>query len=129
MAERGHQVKRLVGLALLQELDVAGELFEEVGQGPFVISGVIELLLAHPGAQLTVSGVIRDSGVRVRTDLRFGPANCFILCGTLLAPSAKLFGDAITDNASRSTVRPRTIGASTSSDRRKRRLEPLSAQS
>src|ERR1035437_518138 len=50
----------------------------------------------------------------VRAELRFGPATCFILSGTLLAPSATLVGDAITDKASRSTVRPGTVGASRS---------------
>src|SRR5664279_1576955 len=65
----------------------------------------------------------------VRAELRFGPATCFILSGTLLAPSATLVGDAITDKASRSTVRPGTVGASRSPAVPKRRLEPISAQS
>jgi len=48
------------------------------------------------GAQLTVSGA---AGIRKLK-------NSSTFCGTLVFPSARLVGDAITDNASRSALRP-----------------------
>lgn len=56
LAEHGHQVQGLIGLALLDKLGVPGERFQEIVQRQFIVRGVFELLLEHSEV---VRGILR----------------------------------------------------------------------
>jgi DNA-binding NarL/FixJ family response regulator len=80
------------------------------------------------GAQLTVSGVMPEMGWGgSRPDLFSGVGNSFIFSGTLIVLPATVVGDAITDDASRPTVRPRRVRPSSGAAWSAGRLEPLPA--
>ena len=102
-----------------------------VGHFNLRMSSRVKDLSRGERAQLTVSG--GDAGnwgwESTGLPLDLGLANSFSLSGTLVLPSARLVGDAITDLASRPTVRPRTTRAGASSAAPERRMEPLPAQS